>query len=140
MDAVLSARSVTAGIHGRVDVSQRRRAARQFRLHRAVARAPVSLDSLSAVIPRPVASGASSDGGWKEATEWSETMTVAKVIEISAESPESFEDAIRQGIERAEKSVRNVRGAWVAEHKVEVDKGRITNFRVDLKVTFVLDD
>jgi hypothetical protein len=67
-------------------------------------------------------------------------MTVAKVIEISAESPESFEDAIRQGIERAEKSVRNVRGAWVAEHKVEVDKGRITNFRVDLKVTFVLDD
>ena len=67
-------------------------------------------------------------------------MSVAKVIEISAESSESFEDAIRQGIERAEKSVRNVRGAWVAEQKVDIDNGRITQFRVDLKVTFLLED
>ncbi|MFW5968998.1 MAG: dodecin family protein [Halofilum sp. (in: g-proteobacteria)] len=67
-------------------------------------------------------------------------MSVAKVIEISAESDESFEDAIRQGIERAEKSVRNVRGAWVAQQKVDIEGGRITRFRVDLKVTFLLDD
>lgn len=67
-------------------------------------------------------------------------MSVAKVIEISANSSESFEDAIRQGIERAEKSVRNVRGAWIAEQKVDVENGRIVDYRVDLKVTFLLDD
>jgi flavin-binding protein dodecin len=66
-------------------------------------------------------------------------MSVAKVIEISAESTESFEDAIRSGVEHAAKSVRNVEGAWIKEHKVVVDNGRITAFRVDMKVTFVLD-
>lgn len=67
-------------------------------------------------------------------------MSVAKIIEISADSQESFEDAIRQGIARAERSVENVRGAWVAEQKVDVENGTIVRFRVDLKVTFVLND
>lgn len=66
-------------------------------------------------------------------------MSVAKVIEISAESKESFEDAIRRGIDEAGKSVRNVEGAWIKEHKVVIEDGRISAFRVDMKVTFVLD-
>ncbi|MBK1633172.1 hypothetical protein CKO31_20940 [Thiohalocapsa halophila] len=66
-------------------------------------------------------------------------MSIAKVIEITAESVESFEDAIRSGIEEANKSVRNVQGAWVKEHKVVVSDGRISAFRVDMKVTFVVE-
>jgi len=66
-------------------------------------------------------------------------MTVAKVVEISSESPESFEDAIKSGIARAEKSLKNVRGAWIAEQKVVVDNGNITNYRVVMRVSFVLD-
>ncbi|MDZ7828553.1 MAG: dodecin family protein [Halofilum sp. (in: g-proteobacteria)] len=65
-------------------------------------------------------------------------MSVAKVIEITSESPESFEDAIQRGIARAEQSVRNVRGAWVKEQKVHVEDGRIAGYRVDMMVTFVL--
>lgn len=67
-------------------------------------------------------------------------MTVAKVIEITSESPDSFEDAIQQGIKRAEKSVENVRGAWVKEQKVHVEDGKIVGYRVDMMVTFVLKD
>jgi len=66
-------------------------------------------------------------------------MTIAKVVEISSESPESFEDAINQGIARAEKSLKNVRGAWVSEQKVVVNDGRITSYRVNLRVSFVLE-
>lgn len=66
-------------------------------------------------------------------------MSVAKVIEITAESPDSFEAAIANGIQTAQKSVRNIQGAWVKEHKVVVDEGKITAFRVDMKVTFLLD-
>ena len=65
-------------------------------------------------------------------------MTVAKVVEISAESRESFEDAIRQGIRRAADSLENVRGAWVKEQKVRVEEGEIVAYRVHLQVTFVL--
>jgi dodecin len=68
-----------------------------------------------------------------------ETMSVAKVIEISAESPDSFEDAIRQGIAQANKSLRNVKGAWIKEHEAVIQDGKITAFRVDMKVTFLLD-
>lgn len=67
------------------------------------------------------------------------TMSVAKVIEISAESIQSFEDAIRQGIETASKTVRNIRAAWVKEQQVVVEGGNIARYRVDLKVTFVLE-
>lgn len=66
-------------------------------------------------------------------------MSVAKVIEINAESDESFEDAITQGIKTAAKTVHNIKGAWVKEQQVVVDGGNITKYRVDLKVTFVLD-
>lgn len=66
-------------------------------------------------------------------------MAVAKVIEITAASDESFEDAIRQGIAEAGETVRNVEGAWVKEQKVKVSDGNISEFRVDLKVTFLLD-
>jgi flavin-binding protein dodecin len=66
-------------------------------------------------------------------------MAVAKIIEITAQSNESFEDAIRQGVAKASETVRNIEGAWVKEQKVVVEDGNITGFRVDLKVTFVLD-
>lgn len=66
-------------------------------------------------------------------------MSIAKVIEISAESPNSFDDAIRQGIQAAAQTVRNIRSAWVKEQQVVVENEQITGFRVDLKVTFVLD-
>jgi flavin-binding protein dodecin len=66
-------------------------------------------------------------------------MSVAKVIEITAQSPESFEDAIRQGITKAKQSVRNMSGAWVKEQSVGLADGEIVAYRVDLKVTFLLD-
>jgi dodecin len=66
-------------------------------------------------------------------------MAVAKVIEVTATSEDSFEDAIRQGIAKATETVHNIKGAWVKEQKVLVAEGDITGFRVDLKVTFVLD-
>ena len=66
-------------------------------------------------------------------------MSVAKVIEISARSETSFEDAIDQGIKRACRSVDNVRGAWIKEQKVSIENGRITSYRVNMQLTFVLD-
>jgi flavin-binding protein dodecin len=67
-------------------------------------------------------------------------MAVAKVIEITAGSTDSFEDAIRQGVAKASETVRNVQAAWVKEQQVKVsDDGSISEFRVDLKVTFVLE-
>jgi flavin-binding protein dodecin len=66
-------------------------------------------------------------------------MSVAKVIEISAQSPESFEDAIRQGIDKAKQTVRRISGAWVKEQSVVLEDGEISGYRVDLKVTFLLD-
>ncbi len=66
-------------------------------------------------------------------------MAVAKVIEITAMSDESFEDAIRQGIGKASETVRDIRGAWVKEQKVLVKDGEVNGYRVDLKVSFVLN-
>ena len=66
-------------------------------------------------------------------------MSVAKVIEISSESPVSFEKAISEGIERASKTVHNIKSAWVKSQSVVVEGGKITEYRVDLKVTFLLD-
>ena len=65
-------------------------------------------------------------------------MSVAKVIEISSGSPKSFEDAIEQGIARASQTVEEIRGAWIKEMQVKVEGGKITEYRVDLKVTFVI--
>jgi flavin-binding protein dodecin len=68
-----------------------------------------------------------------------DAMSVAKIIEISAESTDSFEDAIREGIRRASKTVKNIKGAWVGDQLVEVKDDKIVTYRVHLKVTFVLD-
>ena len=68
------------------------------------------------------------------------TCSVARVTEIIASSPTSFEDAVSVGIDRACKTLKNVTGAWVQDQKVEVNDGKITCFRVNLKVTFVLND
>jgi flavin-binding protein dodecin len=67
-------------------------------------------------------------------------MSVAKIAELISESSSSFEDAINRGVARANKTLRNVTGAWVESQKVVVEKGKITQYRVFLKVTFVLDD
>jgi len=67
-------------------------------------------------------------------------MSVAKVIEITANSPESVEDAVKRGIERAEKNIDDVKGAWIKEQKVVVENGKIVEYRVDMKVTFVVHD
>lgn len=67
-------------------------------------------------------------------------MSVAKVSEISATSSQSFEDAIRTGLTRASKTLRNVRSAWVKEQQVRWNDGKITEYQVNLMVTFVLDD
>ena len=66
-------------------------------------------------------------------------MSVAKVTEITSGSEASFEDAIEKGIAKATETVRNIRGAWVKEQQVKVEDGKITEYRVDLKVTFVLE-
>jgi flavin-binding protein dodecin len=67
-------------------------------------------------------------------------MSVAKVTEITASSTTSFEDALQQGIRRASKTLENVRSAWIQDHEVEVQDGRITEYKVRMKVTFVLND
>ena len=67
-------------------------------------------------------------------------MSVAKVTEIIASSPKSFDDAVVNGIRRAHKTIKNIRGAWVAEQKVKVEGGKITEYRVTMRVTFVLKD
>lgn len=65
-------------------------------------------------------------------------MSVAKIIEISAESPESFDAAIRDGIRRASETVKHIKSAWVENQQVEVKDGKVVNYRVHLKITFVL--
>ena len=67
-------------------------------------------------------------------------MSVARVTEIISSSKKSFEDAIEKGIKRAAKTLKNVEGAWVKEQKVIVKDGKISEYRVDLKVTFILID
>jgi dodecin len=67
-------------------------------------------------------------------------MSVAKVSEISSTSTRNFEDAIQQGLARAGKTLRNIRGAWIKEQYVRVSEGKITEYQVNMMVTFVLDD
>ncbi len=66
-------------------------------------------------------------------------MTVARITEISSVSKKNFEDAIVQGIARANKTLKNVKGAWVKDQEVQIDKGKITGYKVILKVTFILE-
>ena len=67
-------------------------------------------------------------------------MAVARVTEISSTSSQSFDDAIKQGIARATKTLRNVRSAWVKEQRVDIRNDQIAEYQVNLMVTFVLDD
>ena len=67
-------------------------------------------------------------------------MSVAKVTEIKATSKKSFEDAVKKGVERASKTLDNVKSAWVAEQDVKVKNGEIDEYRVLLKITFILKD
>lgn len=67
-------------------------------------------------------------------------MSVAKVTEITAASSNSFEAAMEEGIARASKTLDNIQSAWVKEMKVGVDAGKIVEYRVTMKVTFVLSD
>ena len=67
-------------------------------------------------------------------------MSVARVTEISAQSNRSLQDAIQQGIKRANQTLRNVTGAWIKEQQISVEDGRVTGYRVNMLVTFILDD
>ncbi|HVL98422.1 MAG TPA: dodecin family protein [Egibacteraceae bacterium] len=67
-------------------------------------------------------------------------MAVARVTEITSTSPTSFEDAIQKGLERATQTLRNIEGAWVKEMEVRMRDNEITDYKVNLKVTFVLED
>lgn len=66
-------------------------------------------------------------------------MSVARVTELIASSKKSFDDALENGVKRAAKTLKNVRSAWIADQEVEITNGKITEYRVRLKVTFVLD-
>lgn len=67
-------------------------------------------------------------------------MSVARITEIIASSNDSFDDAVRKGVARASKTLKNVQGAWVQDQKVVVSGASVTEYRVTLKVTFVLED
>src|SRR6185295_5604773 len=68
------------------------------------------------------------------------SMTVARISEISSISSKSFEDAITQGIDRANKTLKNVKGAWVKDQEVTIEDGKVVGYKVILKVTFVLTE
>ncbi len=68
-------------------------------------------------------------------------MSVAKITEIKASSPKSFDDAVKEGIERSKKTLRNIKSAWVKEFEVKLDDNEeINEYRVLMKVTFILED
>lgn len=67
-------------------------------------------------------------------------MSVAKVVEIISSSKENFDDAVKSGIERACKTLENVKGAWVKDQKVAIENGKVTEYRVTLKISFILED
>ena len=67
-------------------------------------------------------------------------MSVARVSEISSTSEKSFEDAMQQGILRANKTLRNVRGAWIKEQQLDIENGKVTRYRVNMLITFILDE
>jgi flavin-binding protein dodecin len=67
-------------------------------------------------------------------------MAVARVTEISSTSSKSFEDAVQQGVARATKTLRNVRSAWIKEQRVEITSDKISQYQVNMMVTFILDD
>lgn len=69
-----------------------------------------------------------------------EAVSVAKVVEITASSPKSFEDAIQSGIARASRTLEGIQGAWSKEQKAIVTGGKVSEYRVNMSVTFLLKD
>ncbi|MDH3403137.1 MAG: dodecin family protein [Acidobacteriota bacterium] len=67
-------------------------------------------------------------------------MSVAKITEITASSASGFESAVKNGLRRAAKTLKNITGAWISEQKVTVRDGEIDEYRVTMRVTFILDD
>jgi len=67
-------------------------------------------------------------------------MSVARITEVISSSPKSFDDAVEAGVARANKTLKNIKGAWVKDQKVVVENGKVTSYRVVMKVTFVLED
>ena len=67
-------------------------------------------------------------------------MSIAKISEIKATSKKGFEDAVQKGIKRAAKTIENIKGAWIAEQEVIVENGEITEYRVLMRITFVLNE
>ena len=67
-------------------------------------------------------------------------MTVARITEISASSPISFEEAAKIGVARASKTLKNITGAWVKDQELGIKNGEVSDFRVKMKITFVLED
>ncbi|MBN8969868.1 MAG: dodecin domain-containing protein [Rhizobiales bacterium] len=67
-------------------------------------------------------------------------MSVAKVIEITSLSQKSFEDAITEGVKRASKTIDNIEGAWIKEQNVQIKDGKVIGFRVNMNLTFILDE
>jgi dodecin len=67
-------------------------------------------------------------------------MSVAKVVELISSSKISFDDAVNRGIDRACKTLEGVKGAWVKDQKVSIDDGKIVEYRVTIKISFVLED
>jgi dodecin len=67
-------------------------------------------------------------------------MTVARITEISSISKKSFDDAIALGVSRANKTLKNVKGAWIKDQEIMIDKGKVTGYKVTMKITFVLQD
>ena len=66
-------------------------------------------------------------------------MSVAKVVELTASSETSFDEAVKSGIEKAAETLRNIQGAWVSEQKVKVQDGKVTEYRVTLRITFLVE-
>ena len=67
-------------------------------------------------------------------------MSIAKVTEVISSSSKSFDDAVENGVERASKTLKGITGAWVSDQKVTVNNGKVDEYRVVLKISFVLDD
>lgn len=67
-------------------------------------------------------------------------MSVAKVVEIISSSPVSFEEAVAKGVERAAKTLEHIKSAWVKDQSVKVESGKVTEYRVTMRLTFVLQD
>jgi hypothetical protein len=78
-------------------------------------------------------------GGSRQAKREENLMSVAKITEITSTSKKSFDDAIQSGIRRASKTIRGISGAWVADQEAVVKDGKVVEYKVRLKLTFVLD-